>query len=136
MTLNSSGAEEEYLPFVCCRSDGDAAYNRLQISAAALEERKKNISWVVSQLPEKWMFLQVLCYCDCISLNQRLRAVTEATLPELTLIETLQRHPHVKGEGAWLRYNRTNYHLFGEQGGTIDKTGASPKLVAKRAQTN
>lgn len=82
------------------------------------------------------MFLQVLYYCDCISLNQRLRAITEATLPELTLIEALQRHARVEGEEAWLRDDRTNYYLFGEQGGTIDETGASPKLVAKQAQTN
>lgn len=82
------------------------------------------------------MFLQVQHYCDCISLNQWLRSVTEATLPELTLIEALQRHPRVEGEEAWLRYNRTNYYLFGEQGGKIDETGSSPKLVAKRAQTN
>lgn len=82
------------------------------------------------------MFLEVQCYCDCISLNQRLRAVTEATLPELTLIDALQRHPCMEGEGAWLRQDRTNYYLFGERGGTIDETGARPKLVAKRAQTN
>lgn len=82
--------------------------------------KKKKISWVVPQLPEKWMFLQVLYCCDCISLNQWLRAVREATLPELTLIEALQRHPRMEGERAWLHYDRTNYYLFGEQAGMID----------------